>query len=72
MTDKFAGKWVAKNAPQQAYDPTLGPTIAELRAENGRLRAALQEIMVMSEPGGYGEKSKAQVRDVARRALGRD
>lgn len=40
-----------------------------LEHENERLRAALTEIMAMSEPAGYGERSKAQIRDVARRAL---
>jgi len=48
------------------------PFYALVEDEIVRQRAALNEIMAMSEPAGYGERSKAQIRDVARRALGSD
>jgi len=52
MTDKtkstkFAGKWRPVNQLQPAYDPTLEPTLAELRAKNEQLWKVLDHIRLL-------------------------
>jgi hypothetical protein len=56
---------------ERLKEAVTGIGVAHIAAhtENERLRAALTEIMAMAEPAGYGESSKAQIRDAARRAL---
>ena len=63
-------EWLRKLCDGQGEEiAALHGELRSFRTEVERLRAALTEIVAMSEPAGYEERSKAQIRDVARRSL---